>query len=143
MKRVFNALITALLIMPLLSLQATANTGDQASATTIEIGQESDSRLIPEVDADRFNIKVDTEQQITISSTHFPGEEGNFGLTLNATLNDESGKTIATAKSNNRGNFEITENLEPGNYTLIVTGESLKSRHESTSRYSIHVAATH
>lgn len=129
--------IVAIAVIGALALPASANTGHQSRPATLEIGATSDSRLVPEVEPDRYSLSLETQQHVNISSTHFPGDNSNY-VTLKATLSDASGNVIATA-SDDQGHFEIEETLPAGDYILEVKGMSLSSQSENASRYEIHV----
>lgn len=120
-----------------LVLPASADTGHQPPPVVLGIGITSDSRLVPEVKPDRYSFSLEAKQQVSISSTHFPGDASNY-VTLEATLRDASGNVVATA-SDDQGHFEIEEALPEGDYTLEVNGVSLKSQSENASRYEIHI----
>ncbi|MDC8802751.1 hypothetical protein PRZ61_04735 [Halomonas pacifica] len=88
---------------------------------------------------DRYQINIDHPTTLRVSSMHFSGVSSQ-GVNIKATLYDDDGNRLTEASSP-RGHFQLSRQLEPGNYKLEVSGTPVGSGHENASnRYELHVS---
>lgn len=138
-----KAVVLGIAMTGMFSLPAFADAVSHArDAIPLEEGV-SDTRLLPAGKPDRYRIVIEQPTTLEVNSEHFAGEHQSEPLNkqMKATLYDASGNVEATA-SDLRGHFQISERVQPGEYILEVTGQSLGgSGHdeESGGRYTLHV----
>lgn len=87
--------------------------------------------------AHEYELDLDSSATVRIESEHFPTSTGT-ALRMKAQLVDEAG-TIISESSRFNGNFSIEEELEEGEYRLLVTGDSGGFGDSDVHRYSLHV----
>ncbi|MDL2192462.1 hypothetical protein QQF40_13795 [Cobetia sp. LC6] len=75
---------------------------------------------------------------VTIDSETFPGSEGTYKLQMR--LLDESGNTVASDKGEGfQGDFHLKTVLEPGRYTVWVSGQKFGSSMQGVNNYTVRV----
>lgn len=128
----FGIAVASALSMPVL-----ADMGASAQEMPVLERGTSDTQIMgPQ--PDRYQINIDQPTTLRVSSMHFSGVSSQ-GVTIKATLYDDDGNRLAEASSP-RGHFQISRQLEPGNYQLEVSGTPAGSGHENASkRYELHV----
>lgn len=86
---------------------------------------------------DIYQFELDQGRRVTISSEDFPGQEnGPFGT--NAELLDSSGQVIAEDDDGGPfGHFRISQELDPGVYTLRVKADATLPRGEDRLLYYV------
>ncbi|WP_152484049.1 hypothetical protein [Halomonas sp. THAF5a] len=129
----FGIAVASALSMPVL-----ADVGHGAQGVpNLERGT-SDTQILGS-QPDRYQINIDQPTTLRVSSMHFPGVSSQ-GVNIKATLYDNDGNRLAEASSP-RGHFQLSRQLEPGNYQLEVSGTPAGSAHENASnRYELHVS---
>ncbi|MBF7051916.1 hypothetical protein IOC61_01110 [Halomonas sp. KAO] len=130
----FGVVVTSALSMPVL-----ADVGHGAQGLPVLERGTSDTQILTNGVPDRFQINIDHPTTLRVSSMHFSGVSSQ-GVNIKATLYDDNGNPVAE-DSSPQGHFQLTRQLEPGNYQLEVSGTSAGSGHENTSnRYDLHVS---
>ncbi|AZV30581.1 hypothetical protein [Cobetia sp. ICG0124] len=75
---------------------------------------------------------------VTIDSETFPGSEGTYKLQMR--LLDENGNTVASDKGEGfEGDFHLETVLEPGRYTVWVSGQKFGTAMEGVNNYTVRV----
>ncbi len=75
---------------------------------------------------------------VTIDSETFPGSEGTYKLQMR--LLDENGNTVASDKGEGfQGDFHLKTVLEPGRYTVWVSGQKFGSSMQGVNNYTVRV----
>ncbi|NVN56867.1 hypothetical protein FLM52_13940 [bacterium Scap17] len=75
---------------------------------------------------------------VTIDSETFPGSEGTYKLEMR--LLDENGNTVASDKGEGfQGDFHLKTVLEPGRYTVWVSGQKFGSSMQGVNNYTVRV----
>ncbi|ATJ83317.1 T9SS type A sorting domain-containing protein [Halomonas beimenensis] len=124
-------------MLSLFSSASFAVTGNQPSGPIkLEPGV-TDTQILSSADPKRYEVQIDRDQTIEISSEHFAGESSAVTM-IEGELYDASGKLISR-DSDTRGHLLISERLQPGTYILEVSGTAMGSADEVSNRYTLHL----
>ncbi|XKE44175.1 hypothetical protein LG302_12380 [Halomonas organivorans] len=124
-------------MLSLFSSASFAVTGNQPSGPLkLEPGV-TDTQILRSADPKRYEVQVDRDQTIEISSEHFAGESSAATM-IEGALYDASGNLISR-DTDTRGHFLISERVRPGTYILEVSGTPMGSVDEISNRYTLHL----
>ena len=84
-----------------------------------------------------YALSLSESSEVRIASDHFPGSSG-LTLRMKAKLVNEIGEIVTETDSFN-GDFAIDENLDEGEYRLMVSGDSGGLGGSDMHQYSLHV----
>ncbi|MCE8012680.1 hypothetical protein [Billgrantia desiderata] len=126
-------------VVSMFSLPAFASFGTSASNGNILQEGSTPSTIINTGQPHTYQLNLDQAATVRIASSHFPGTQTPM-LPMSAQLIDAQGNTVREVRSS-RGEFEIREALQAGQYRLVVSGNSAPGGDGwDAHRYSLHVA---
>lgn len=134
----FRAIIFGIAATSILSTPVMAGMGGSAQGLTVLDRGVSPTQILASGYPKRFQINIDQPTTLKVASENFPGMSSQ-GNRITATLYDDAGARVAEASSP-RGHFQLNRQLQPGNYQLEVSGNSMGGgTQDDRNRYELHV----
>lgn len=133
-----KAIVFGIAATGILSAPVMASIGNSDQGLPVLDKGVSPTQILSNGNPKRFQINIDQPTTLKVASEHFPGMSSQ-GNRITATLYDDVGARVAEASSP-RGHFQLNRQLQPGNYQLEVSGNSMGGgAQDDRNRYELHV----